>query len=160
MARMAASAVRRLLFCPRGRALACPASVRLATFACAAALLGAAGGPAMAADTAPDAGAIEAPMPVRPAADAGSALAPLAADAVAPPAPGEPQVRHIVVEDQRARIDELRIRGVTTRIHVQPKTPGTAAYEILPPDSSQQVNDGWPATRGARGQRVWNVLAF
>lgn len=76
------------------------------------------------------------------------------------PAEGEPQVRRIVVEDDGARVDELRVRGVTRRIQVQPKTGGAAPYEILPPDASQRVDDGWPATRGASGQRVWNVLNF
>lgn len=73
---------------------------------------------------------------------------------------GEPQVRHVVVEDDAARIEELRVRGVTRRIHVQPKAPGSAGYEILPPDASQQADDGTAGTRGARGQRVWNVLSF
>lgn len=75
-------------------------------------------------------------------------------------APGEPQVRRIVVEDEGVRVEELRVRGVTTRIHVQPKSPGGAAYEILPPEPGRQLEDGSTATRGARGQRVWNVLAF
>jgi hypothetical protein len=40
---------------------------------------------------------------------------------------------------------------------VQPKLPGVAAYEILPPEPGHETTT--PARRGA-GQRVWRVLSF
>lgn len=43
---------------------------------------------------------------------------------------GEPQVRRLVSEDDAVRIDELRVRGVTRKLTVQPKLPGAPAYEL------------------------------
>ena len=43
---------------------------------------------------------------------------------------GEPQVRRLVTEDDAVRIDELRVRGVTRKLTVQPKLPGAPAYEL------------------------------
>lgn len=146
------------------------ASARLAAIAVAT-VLGAAslapGSGAAAQPASPAAAAPASPTPgpadrertvPSPPADAASAVAsdPQAASARG----GEPQVRRIVVEDDGARVEELRIRGITRRIHVQPKRAGAAAYEILPPDASQHLDDGSSASRGARGQRVWNVLDF
>ena len=48
----------------------------------------------------------------------GLALAQAAAPAHAD---AEPRVQHIVVEDEGSRIEELRVRGATQRITVQPK---------------------------------------
>jgi hypothetical protein len=89
----------------------------------------------------------------------------LAADPVAPagaPAkagPPEPQVLHIVVEDDRARIEELRVRGQTTRVVVKPKH--AAEYEIVPAASGRDPSQNRGGTNpGAGGQRVWNLLRF
>ena len=41
---------------------------------------------------------------------------------------GEPQVKRVVSEDDSTRIDELRVRGITRRVVVQPKLPGAPAY--------------------------------
>lgn len=80
--------------------------------------------------------------------------------APAAPAPtGEPHIKRVVVEDGGARIEELRVRGVTTRIVVTPKG-GAKAYEIIPLDASRDVQYGPKGGRGAAGQRVWNVLDF
>jgi hypothetical protein len=71
----------------------------------------------------------------------------------------EPNVRHIIIEDDLSRIEELRVRGLTRRISVQPKG-GQAAYEIVPTDpGSETPNTGRPPA-GAGGQRVWPVLRF
>ncbi len=73
----------------------------------------------------------------------------------------EPQVKRIVIEDDGARIDELRVRGVTKRITVTPKTGGKVAYEIIPADPSRDEPFSAKGGRnGASGQRVWNVLVF
>jgi len=74
---------------------------------------------------------------------------------------GEPQVKRVVIEDEGARIDELRVRGVTKRITVTPKTGGKVAYEIIPADPSRDEPFSAKSGRsGASGQRVWNVLNF
>lgn len=62
----------------------------------------------------------------------------------------EPNVLHGVTEDDNIRIDELRVRGQTQRITVQPKIPGMPSYEILPRDPSKA-----PGQDAKAGQRVW-----
>jgi len=87
-----------------------------------------------------------------------AAIAASAADASGPAA-GEPNVRRTVIQDQTARIDELRVRGQVTHITVDPK--GRApAYEIITVDGSRDLSDGPSASRGAAGKRVWNVFRF
>jgi hypothetical protein len=74
---------------------------------------------------------------------------------------GEPQVKRVVIEDEGARIDELRVRGVTKRITVTPKRGGKVAYEIIPADPSRDESfSAKSGSGGAAGQRVWNVLNF
>ena len=81
------------------------------------------------------------------------------AEASVAPAAGEPVVRHTVIEDGRARIDEVRVRGQLQRVTVEPK--GRApSYEIITGDGSHDLSDGTNASRGATGKRVWNVLRF
>ena len=84
-----------------------------------------------------------------------------AADAVpaAPRQAGEPAVRHTVIQDESARIDELRVRGQLTRITVDPKGR-LPAYEILTVDGARDLSDGPSPSRGAAGKRVWNVFRF
>ena len=78
-----------------------------------------------------------------------------------PRRPGEPEVRHIVVEDDHARIDELRVRSVPQRIVVTSKgLPGGTTYEIITGDGSRDLGDGANTSRGAAGKRVWRVLDF
>ena len=68
-----------------------------------------------------------------------------AAPLVESAAPGtkDPKVEHLVTEDSQVRIEETRVRGVTTRIVVHSKIPGMGSYEIqprdpaLPPDSDK-----------------------
>jgi len=92
---------------------------------------------------------------------AASVLASQALAQDAPTLPAEPHVRRVVVEDDGARIEELRVRGVTTRITVQPKRTNAAAYEIIPLDPAARDDLYGPrGSRGAGGQRVWNVFSF
>ena len=84
------------------------------------------------------------------------ALSLAGATAVAAAQVPEPRVQRQVLEDDRVRIEELRVRGQVEQIVVQPKIPGVRPYEILPPDPAR---DTTPARRGA-GQRVWRVLSF
>ena len=85
-----------------------------------------------------------------------------AQEASAPPAArsGEPQVQHTVIEDDGARIDELRVRGQVQRITVTPKGALKQGYEIIPGDGSREMSDGAGSTRGAAGKRVWRVFNF
>ena len=74
------------------------------------------------------------------------------------PAPRRADVgpQRLVSEDDQVRIDELRLRGQTQRITVQPKGGSGRPYEIL------QAAPGADAAqhRDAAGQRVWPVLSF
>ena len=70
------------------------------------------------------------------------------------------RVQRIVVEDDNARIDELRVRGQTQRIVVKPKHSTMRSYEVITGDGSRDLSPGHGSTRGAAGQRVWNVLVF
>ena len=72
----------------------------------------------------------------------------------------EPAVKHIVIEDDGVRIEELRVRGQTQRVVVRPKAEGAAAYEIIVPSNARDTSTGPGANRGAGGARVWSVLAF
>ncbi len=107
-----------------------------------------------------------------PAAYAADALpAPAPTPTAAPAAPatvieevelgrgGEPVVKRIVIDDGRARIEELRVRGQLQKVTVAPKgrVPG---YEILLGDGAHVVGDDPGTSRGSAGKRVWNVLRF
>jgi hypothetical protein len=100
---------------------------------------------------------------LRPSLCLAALLLPLAALAAEPsPVPGnpagaagEPQVLHQVTEDDQVRIEELRVRGQTRRLTVQPKVKGLGAYEILPPEPGRD-----PAQDPKAGQRVWFSLNF
>ena len=82
----------------------------------------------------------------------------------AQPAPtggsAEPEVRSRVIEDEGAKIEELRVRGQSQRIVVSPKVGPRTRYEIITGDGSRELSDGAGSTRGAAGKRVWNVLSF
>ena len=94
-------------------------------------------------------------------------LAPLCAAQPAPAAPattsaqGEPDVKRTVIEDDGARIEELRVRGQVQRITVAPK--GGKRYEILPGNGLTEIPGGQNSGRGAAGtagKSAWNVFAF
>lgn len=82
----------------------------------------------------------------------GCAMAPVPAGSL----PGEPVVQRRVAEDDQVRITELRVRGQTQRISVDPKGGGAPGYEI---NSPAPGSDPSKARDGA-GQRVWPVLSF
>jgi hypothetical protein len=88
----------------------------------------------------------------------GSSLVALAAHATSPeatPLPGEPQVIQRVTEDDQVRIEELRVRGQTRRLTVQPKIKGMPAYDIASPEPGRD-----PAQDPKAGQRIWFSLSF
>ncbi|HSI58307.1 MAG TPA: hypothetical protein VLA16_12180 [Ideonella sp.] len=88
------------------------------------------------------------------------ATAPASAEALqeapeARPRTPEPQVLREVTEDDKIRIEELRVRGQTRKITVQPKVAGMSAYDILPSEPGRD-----PAQDPKAGQRVWWSLSF
>ena len=108
--------------------------------------------------------------PAANAADA--AAAPASAAAATPPSAsgttieeievgraGEPNVKRTVIDDSRARIEELRVRGQLQKVTVAPKgnAPG---YEVLLGDGVHTVAEDPGTSRGSAGKRVWNVLRF
>lgn len=78
-------------------------------------------------------------------------------EGAAAPGPKEPAVKRTHIEDDNARIDELRIRGQTKRITVQPKKGGVP-YEVVPLDATR--DNSQKGARGAEGQSVWQFLSF
>lgn len=82
----------------------------------------------------------------------------LGAPAAAQEATPEPKVQLTVIEDDSARIEELKVRGQTQRISVQPKG-GMKGYEIIPADPGRDTSES-ANQRGAAGKRVWRVLSF
>jgi hypothetical protein len=72
------------------------------------------------------------------------------------PRGGEPQVRRIVSDDRSARVDELRVRGITRNVTVQSKLPGAPAYRI------GNISDGSEAAedRPAASRALWRLFSF
>jgi hypothetical protein len=93
-------------------------------------------------------------------AAAGCTMAQNAAPVVLATPAGEPAVQRTVVEDSGSRIEELRVRGQTQRISVQPKVGNLRAFEIITSDGSRTLTDSHGGGSGATGKRVWNVLSF
>lgn len=75
-------------------------------------------------------------------------------------ATADARIQRIVIEDDNARVDELRVRGQAQRIVVKPKNANVRAYEVLTGDGSRDLSPGHGSSRAAAGQRVWPVLAF
>ncbi len=74
-----------------------------------------------------------------------------ASAAEAKPTP-EPAVQRLVAEDDKVRIEELRVRGQTQSITVKSKIPGVAPYQIVPATGARD-----PSQPGnTAGQRVWH----
>ncbi len=73
---------------------------------------------------------------------------------------GEPDVKRTVIEDEGARIEELRVRGEAQRIVVTPKVGIRKSYEIMTGDGARDAFDGTGGARSSAGKRVWNVLQF
>ena len=72
--------------------------------------------------------------------------------------PAEPKVQRTVIEDDSVRIEELRVRGLDTSLVVKPKH--AAEYEVVPTPGGRDPSQGRGASKGAAGQRVWNILKF
>ena len=68
----------------------------------------------------------------------------------------EPRVQQLVAEDDKVRIEEMRVRGQTQRITVSPKGDGARPYEIHTAPAGSDPSKG----REGVGQSVWPVLTF
>lgn len=93
------------------------------------------------------------------AADAPPAPAPAASAPTVRDRGGDPAIRRSVIEDDQVRVEELRVRGQTERVVVQPKKGG-APYEIITSTHGRDTGGSADGQRGAAGQRVWNVMGF
>jgi len=72
--------------------------------------------------------------------------------------PNEPNVQRTVIEDDSVRIEELRVRGLNTSLVVKPKH--AAEYEVVTTPGGRDPSFGPGGSKGAAGQRVWNVFKF
>jgi hypothetical protein len=72
----------------------------------------------------------------------------------------EPRVQRIVVEDDHARIDELRVRGATRDITVTSKLAPGLSYQVVPVDAGRDQNAGPSSARGSAGKSQFRVLSF
>ena len=105
---------------------------------------------------APPAAGAAASAPVAPAT-AGSTVR---VEMPASDQPREPVVQRTVIDDGRAVIEELRVRGQLVKATVHPKD-GSPSYEIIVGDGSRELStEGRNNSRGATGKRVWQVLSF
>ena len=96
------------------------------------------------------------PPSAAPAAPSATSARPSAAQDTVPQRGGEPKVQRTVEEDDKVRIEELRVRGITRKVTVQPKLPGVPAYQIGP------NSDGRDAAQAQRneGRALWQLFAF
>jgi hypothetical protein len=78
------------------------------------------------------------------------------AHAQTPNVKAEPEIKRSVVEDDKVRIEELRVRGQVQRILVSPKASGVRPYEIVPPDPGRDASQN----KGLSGQRLWQFFSF
>jgi len=70
------------------------------------------------------------------------------------------KIQRIRVEDDGARIDELRVGGQTQSITVQPKA-GVPEYEFQPTDLARsRPADNRDGLSSPSSQRVWNIFKF
>ena len=70
------------------------------------------------------------------------------------------KIERIRIEDNGARIDELRVGGQTQNITVQPKA-SVPEYEFQPTDLARsRPADNREGLSSPRSQRVWNLFRF
>jgi hypothetical protein len=73
---------------------------------------------------------------------------------------GEPNVQRSVIEDDRNRVEELRVRGQARSVVVTTKGALAGSYEIHVGDPSREMSADADARRGTAGQRMWRVFEF
>jgi len=100
------------------------------------------------------------PLAALPASSASTSSTTVRLDLPAADQPREPVVQRTVIDDGRAVIEELRVRGQLVKATVHPKD-GSPSYEIIVGDGSRELStEGRNNSRGATGKRVWQILSF
>ena len=100
------------------------------------------------------------PLAALPTSSASTSSTTVRLDLPAADQPREPVVQRTVIDDGRAVIEELRVRGQLVKATVHPKD-GSPSYEIIVGDGSRELStEGRNNSRGATGKRVWQVLSF
>ncbi len=72
----------------------------------------------------------------------------------------EGKVEQIVNEDDKVRIEETRVRGLTQKVVVKNKDSKAPEYEILLGDTGRDIPTRQGADRGNAGSRVWRIFNF
>ena len=71
------------------------------------------------------------------------------------------KIERTVIEDESARIEELKVGGQTERVTVQPKGSALPAYEIEPTHLARsRPADSREGLSGTNGKRFWNLFSF
>ena len=81
-----------------------------------------------------------------------------ATDARAAEAP-EPRIQVRVAEDDKVRIEEVRVRGEVRRVVVRQKAASAPDYEIVPLSGAQDPSLRRGQSSGS-GERVWRLFSF
>lgn len=76
-----------------------------------------------------------------------------------PATQGGPRVERIRIEDEGARVDEVRYGGVTQSITVQPKA-NVPSYEVLPSNGVPTIPGNSADIGSGQGARVWKFFNF
>jgi len=97
------------------------------------------------------------------AAPGASASVPAPAQAIAAPSKATPSAAASaagtgkrVVEDDKVRIEETRLRGQTQSVTVHSKLPGVRDYEVIMPPLGKDPSQD----KGAAGKRTWSLFGF
>lgn len=110
--------------------------------------------------------ALAIPVRAAQAADAPPAAAAASAPASASAGPGvfrdvpEVKVEQLVNEDDKVRIEETRVRGLTQKVVVKNKDSKAPEYEILLGDTGRDIPTRQGSDRGNAGSRVWRIFNF
>lgn len=72
----------------------------------------------------------------------------------------EVKVEQIVQEDDKVRIEETRVRGLTQKVVVKNKDSKAPEYEILLGDTGRDIPTRQGSDRGNAGARVWRLISF
>jgi Rieske Fe-S protein len=82
--------------------------------------------------------------------------APAAAASAAPATVPNGGTETKVIEDDKVRIEEKRLRGQTQSVTVQSKVRGVASYEVIMPPLGKDPSQD----KGAAGKRTWSLFDF
>ncbi|WP_431265581.1 hypothetical protein ACQ859_09590 [Roseateles chitinivorans] len=72
----------------------------------------------------------------------------------------EVKIEQLVSEDDRVRIEETRVRGLTQKVVVKNKDSKAPEYEILLGDTGRDIPTRQGDDRGSAGARVWRLFNF